>query len=247
MTSSRSGRPRRSAPSVARQATASERRRRNREAEARHRRAVAEEDDSDDRPERDGGSLAGEAADPEREEEAGRRERQARPIRCERAAHREQREEDHRHRDELEAVHPACARHVRPADDQGEHRHRDRRREREAEPGRCGARHACVVGSDRDAELARHRAGQQVRHGDELGELLVPDPAPPSDVLVAEVADVGDRPAERRQPEAERRREDVGGRPQGRVAPGFQRGSSCPASAFAARDRMKRRSESLFR
>ena len=79
----------------------------NREAEARHRRAVAEEDDSDDRPERDGGSLAGEAADPEREEEAGRRERQARPIRCERAAHGEQREEDLRHRDELEAVRPS--------------------------------------------------------------------------------------------------------------------------------------------
>ena len=75
--------------------------------------------------------------------------------------------------------------------------------------------------ADRHPELTRHRPGQQVRHGDELRELLVCDPAPARDVLVAEVADVRDRPAERRRSETERRRED-----RQRVAPGFQSGSS---------------------
>ena len=192
--------------------------------------------------ERERGDLSGEAAEPEREGEPRDGERESRAIGREGAPHREHRQEHDGDGDELEAVHPSGTGHVRRADDERQRRHQGRGREREAEPRSDRARDAGPVGADRHAELTRHRARQQVRHGDELRELLVRDPAPARDVLLPEVADVRDRATERRRPEPERRRED-----RQRVAPGFQSGSSRSAIAFAVRDRMKRRSESRFR
>ena len=101
--------------------------------------------------------------------------------------------------------------------------------------------------SDRDPELARRRPWQEVRDGDELGELLLVEPPAPADVFVSEVADVRDGAAERGQAEPQGGPEDLGDRSYSRVAPGFQSGSSCPARAFAVRARMNRRSESRFR
>ena len=63
---------------------------------------------------------------------------------------------------------------------------------------------------DRDAELARRGAREQVGHCNELGELPFREPAPALDVLVAEVADVRDRPTERGQPEPQGDAEDLG-------------------------------------
>ena len=51
-----------------------------------------------------------------------------------------------------------------------------------------------AVHADRDPDLARGRAGQQVRERHELAELLLADPAAARDVLLAEVADVRDGP-----------------------------------------------------
>ena len=94
--------------------------------------------------------------------------------------------------------------------------------------------------------------GQQVRDGDELRELLLVEPAAPLDVLVAEVADVRDGAAERRQPEAQRNAEHLRDDPSRRrcSAPCRARLPERlvgPASALAARARMKSRSESRFR
>ena len=62
---------------------------------------------------------------------------------------------------------------------------------------------AGAMDADRDPELARGRAGQQVRERHQLGELRIVEPAPAGDVLLAEVADVGHGPAEGGQAEAE--------------------------------------------
>ena len=109
--------------------------------------------------------------------------------------------------------------------------------------------------TDRDPDLARGGAGQKIRERHELAEMLLPDPAATRNVLLVEVTDVRHRAAERRQPEAERGAEHLARRardghapiPYGRDAPGFQSGSSAPASALAARARMNSRSERRFR
>ena len=159
-------------------------------------------------------------------------------------------EPDHGHRDELEPVHPPGAGDVGGRHGERERRHRDRGREREAEPRGEPAEPPRSPRPDGDPELARRRARQEVRDRDQLGELLLVEPAPADDVGVPEVADVRDWAAERRQAEPERDCKDLGGAAasvQPRVAPGFQSGSSCCARAFALRARMKSRSERRLR
>ena len=119
--------------------------------------------------------------------------------------------------------------------------------QREPEPRGETTELAGPVDADGDPDLARRRAGQDARQGDELAELLLTDPPPTRDVLVVEVPDVGDRAAERRQPESQCGAKDLAGGTRYRDAPGFQRGSSAPASALAARARMNRRSERRLR
>ena len=119
--------------------------------------------------------------------------------------------------------------------------------QREPEPCGEATELAGAVDADRDPDLARRWAGQDARERDELSELLLADPLPARDVLVVEVADVGDRAAERRQPESECGAKDLAGGSSYRDAPGFQSGSSAPASALAARARMNRRSERRLR
>ena len=98
---------------------------------------------------------------------------------------------------------PAPARSTSARPDR-ERRQDHGRGQREAEPGRQAAELAGAVDADRDPDLARGRAGQQVRERHQLAELLLAEPAAAGDVLLAEVADVRHGAAERGQPEAER-------------------------------------------
>ncbi len=146
----------------------------------------------------------------------------------------------HRHRRQLQAVHPAGAGQVAVAADAvGERDHGGGRRQREAEPGSEAAERAGAMEADREAELARGGAGQELRQSDQVGEGVVVEPAAADDVVGAEVADVRGRPAERGQPEPERRREHLRGacrpgprRVQATVTPAVW---SAPRTASAAR------------
>ena len=144
-------------------------------------------------------------------------------------------------------MHPARVGKIDVTRPERERRQDHRGGKREPEPGGEATELAGPVNADRDPDLARRRAGQEGRQRDQLAELLLTDPAATRDVLGAEVADVRDRAAERRQPEPEGGAKDLPGRPCYRDAPGFQSGSSAPASALAARARMNSRSERRFR
>ena len=224
--------------------------RRERSRQRRRGRRAAQAEEAHEPAESDRGSLTAEAVPGEGDRGRGDGERHPAQVGREGPAHRDDREPDDRHGHQLEPVHPARAADVGGPDRQRDGRHRHCGRQREARPRREPARDTGPARADRHAELARRRAGQQIRDCDELGELLLVDPAPLLDVDPAKEADVGDRPAEGRQAETECDREDLGGAAgvrQSRVAPGFHSGSPAPASALAARARMKRRSESLFR
>ncbi len=67
----------------------------------------------------------------------------------------------------------------------------------ELERIRPGAQHA-----DRNADLTARRAGKELAQRHDVGILRLVDPPTSDDVLLAEVAEVGDRPAEGGQPEA---------------------------------------------
>ena len=194
--------------------------------EPRHARASAEGGDPDNGPDRKCGRLSGKPAEPEREERPDGGKGEPWEIRGERRSHRQHGEQHNGDGDQLEPVHPTGARDVGRAHREREHGHRDRGRQREAEPGGERAETTCAVRSDRDPELARRRPRQEVRDGDELGELLLVEPPAAADVLVAEVADVRDGAAERGHAEPQGGPEDLGDRSYSRVAPGFQSGSS---------------------
>jgi hypothetical protein len=101
--------------------------------------------------------------------------------------------------------------HVRRPDRERERRHRDCGRQGEAEPGCEPAERAGVPGADRDSELTGGRSRQEAGDRDELRERLLVEPASPLDVLRAEVPDVRNGPAERRQAEAKRGADDLSG------------------------------------
>jgi hypothetical protein len=63
-----------------------------------------------------------------------------------------------------------------------------------------------------DEGLRRRRPGQRLADRDDLGVRGVVDPLPTLDELRPEVAQVGDRTAERGQPQAQRDGEDLAGR-----------------------------------
>ena len=133
-----------------------------------------------------------------------------RPAR-QRSRHRDHGRQDDRGGGELEAVHPAGTGEVDVACPERERREDDGGGQREPEPRREATELAGAVDADRDPDLARRGAGQDARERDELSELLLADPLPARDVLVVEVADVGDRAAERRQPEPECGAKDLAG------------------------------------
>jgi hypothetical protein len=110
-------------------------------------------------------------------------------------------------------VDPTRRREIGGRRDDAEQREGDGRRQSEPDPGDEAAEHAGLTGPDGDAELAARRPGEELAQRHEIGEGVLVEPPPPSHVLVAEVPEVGDRASERRQPEAERRHEDVTPRP----------------------------------
>src|SRR6185437_11417312 len=81
---------------------------------------------------------------------------------------------------------------------------RDERREGAAPPG--------AQQSEAEPRLAAGRAREKLGEPEQLGELRFGHPAPALDDLAAEVSDVRDRAAEGREPQAQERREDLGGR-----------------------------------
>ena len=107
----------------------------------------------------------------------------------------------------------------------GERDERDRRRQGEAEPRREPAEQAGAHHAERDPDLAARRAGQELAERDEVGVGALVEPAAPHDELVAEIAEVRDRPAERGEAQAQRGAEDL---EQGRVI-----ASSVDSRAFA--------------
>ena len=65
--------------------------------------------------------------------------------------------------------------------------------------------------ADREAGLARRRAGQELAQRDEVGIGALVEPAPALDELGAEVAEMRDRPAEAGQPQSQEGCEHLGG------------------------------------
>ena len=119
---------------------------------------------------------------------------------------------DDRDRRQLEPAHPARVGEVRGFGQQRKRDEDDRRREGEPQPADDAAEPSGPKRSDRDPELAAGRTGERLAEREEVGEARLIEPPAALDVLAAEVGDVGDRPAERRQAEAEGCTEDLGQR-----------------------------------
>ena len=100
-------------------------------------------------------------------------------------------------RHDLEAVEPPGLGEADGLQPVGERDERDRRGQGESQPRGESAEQAGAQDADRHADLTAGRAGQELAERDEIGVLRFVDPAPPHDVLVAEVAEVRDRSAER--------------------------------------------------
>jgi hypothetical protein len=90
-----------------------------------------------------------------------------------------------------------------------EGRHRDGRGQGEADPGRQRPAGAGPHEADQHPGLARRRARQHRAERDDRGEGALIEPLPALDEFAAEVADVRDRAAERRESETQEDPEDV--------------------------------------
>ena len=75
--------------------------------------------------------------------------------------------------------------------------------------GREGARQAGPHDADRDPHLATGRPREELTERDEIRVRVLGEPLPLAHVLVAEVAEVRDRPAERGEAEARRHPEHL--------------------------------------
>src|SRR5690606_15104736 len=98
---------------------------------------------------------------------------------------------------------------IEPRRDIGKSEHEERGRQRESEECRECAEPAAANEAEREADLAARGPRQKLRHGDELRVVRIVDPAPTLDEVAMKVADVCDRPTERREPQLQERREDL--------------------------------------
>ena len=71
----------------------------------------------------------------------------------------------------------------------------------ECRPGGERAERAAAQETERESDLARGGTGQELAERDQIGIARVVDPAPAHDQLVAKIAEIRDRPAERGEPE----------------------------------------------
>ncbi len=88
-------------------------------------------------------------------------------------------------------AHETCAK--------GEGRHEDGRRQGEADPGRQRPPKAGAAQAEREADLARRRAGQELAQRHQIGKGGLVQPLAAADKGFPEIAEVSDGPAERRQ------------------------------------------------
>ena len=110
--------------------------------------------------------------------------------------------------DHLQAVEPSGVRDAHRLHAVGEGHQRDGRRS--VKPSHAhAAEQARAHDAERDAHLAAGRAGQELAQRDEIGVVRLIDPAPPDDVLLAEIPEMRDRPAERREAEPRRGAKDL--------------------------------------
>ena len=94
---------------------------------------------------------------------------------------------------------------------------------------------------DGEAGLARRRARGELRERDEVDIGALAQPAPALDEFGAKIAEMGDRPAERSQPEPEEDEEDFARRSPLRPSPGLTRDVCFGAQGFGADAFGKRR------
>ncbi len=126
-----------------------------------------------------------------------RHQRQARAIRTQAAAHAPDRLGHHRHRGDLQAMQHALGQQRAPASQtESEEYQQQRRGQGETEPGGEGAGVAGAGQAEGHANLAAGGAGEELAEGDQVGVAAFAQPAAAADELVAEIAEVGDGPAE---------------------------------------------------
>ena len=140
-------------------------------------------------------------------------DRRARPVGREALRHSHDRLGDDRDRDELEAVQQPVA---RPSSERalavGEERHRRGRRQREPGPGGEAAEVAGAREPDREAGLTAGRTRQELAQGDKVGIGAFVEPRAPRHALLAEIAEMGDRPAEAHEAQLQEDAQDFEGR-----------------------------------
>jgi hypothetical protein len=139
-----------------------------------------------------------------------RHQRHARRVGAQAARHAPHRLGDHRHGDDLEPV--QCARRQQLAmagKPEREQDHGERRGQREAGPGGQRAAVAVSGNADRHTHLAAGRSRQELAQRDQIGVSTLAEPAPAGDELVAEIAEMRDRAAERGQAQAQEDQEQI--------------------------------------
>ena len=161
------------------------------------------------------------------------RHRGARRVGAEGARHAPDGLRHHRRRDDFQPLQGAGGNRLLVGRDAVAEGHQEHcRGQRETDPRGGCAGEPRLREPDADPHLAGGRPRQHLAERDEIGVGAVFDPAPACDEGLAEVADMGDRPAERGQPQQEKGHEDARRRLAPRAAP-----AACAASALAHGDR----------
>ena len=154
-------------------------------------------------------------------------DRRARPVGREALRHSHDRLGDDRDRDELEAVQEPVA---RPSSERalavGEERHRRGRRQREPGPGGETAEGAGAREPNGEASLTAGRPRQELAQGDKVGIGAFVEPGAPYDELLAEIAEMRDRPAEAREAQLQEDAQDF----ESRTTPPAHAGDRASAS-----------------
>ncbi len=146
-----------------------------------------------------------------RQRDRGRPERDgdARQVGREPAGHLDDGHDHHGRRHQHQAVQPARRGGVEMGRREGEDRERDGGGYREPEPGRDSAGHARSHGADGNPQLAARRPGQELAQGHQIRVGRVIEPRPPAHVLLAKVAEMRHRTAERGEAETPGHEEDL--------------------------------------
>ena len=150
--------------------------------------------------------------DDEHEDDGETGDARAPGIRGQRFRHRLHGTGDDGHRGGLESEQPSgiaeLAEGREPEREEGE---QNRRRQSEGHPRGGEPRQTCSAQPESHADLTRRGAGQHLAQGHEVGVFAVVEPGAAADEGLAEVPEVGDGAAERRQAQAKERSGHLGG------------------------------------